>query len=75
MHDSISGFEFHLQMQITIKEGNFNLRKWISNCAEIMGKINSFEEKSLTRKLFSLINFIKFWVFCGTLKLMNCSLI
>ena len=48
MNDSISGsdssekcFEFYLRMKTTLKEGNFNLRKRISNCAEIMEKMNS----------------------------------
>ena len=27
------------------RRGNFNLIKWISNCAEIMEKINSYEEQ------------------------------
>ena len=45
MDDSIGGsdssekcFEFYLQMKTILKEGNFNLQKWISNCAEIMEK-------------------------------------
>ena len=45
MNDSISGsdfsekcFEFYLRMETILKEGNFNLRIWISNWAEIMEK-------------------------------------
>ena len=78
MDASISGsdssekcFEFYLRMKAILNEGNLNLRKWISNCAKII----SSRSKSLARKLFTLISFIKFWVFCGTLKLINCSLI
>ena len=33
-----------------------------------MEKINLLEEQEFARKLLTLINFIKFWVFCGTLK-------
>ena len=29
-------FEFCLRMKTILKEGNFNLRKWISSCDEIM---------------------------------------
>ena len=43
MDDSISGsdfpekcLEFYFRMKTILKEGNFNLRKWISNCAEII---------------------------------------
>ena len=45
MDDSISGsdcseklFEFCLRMKTIRKEENFNLQKWISNCAKIIGK-------------------------------------
>ena len=67
-------FEFYLRMKTVLKEGKFNLRKWISNCDEIMEKLILSRNKSLARKLFTLINFIKFWILCGTLKMMNCSL-
>ena len=57
MDDSISGsnssekcFEFYLRMKTILKEGNFNLRKWISSCAETMEKINSFEEQEFGEK-------------------------
>ena len=77
MDDSISGsnssekcFEFYLRMKTILKEGNFNLRKWISSCAEIMEKINSFEEQEFGEKSVQV-----FWIFCGTLKMMICSLI
>ena len=74
MNDSISGsdssekcFEFYLRMKTTLKEGNFNLRKRISNCAEIMEKINSFEEQEFSEKIVDLDKFHKvlgiFWNF------------
>ena len=50
MDFSISGsdssencFEFYLRMKVILSEGNLNLRKWISNCVEIMEKKNFFE--------------------------------
>ena len=72
--DSLSGsdssekcFEFYLRMKTTLKEGNFNLRKRISNCAEIMEKINSFEEQEFSEKIVDLDKFHKvlgiFWNF------------
>ena len=70
MNDSISGsyssekcFEFYLRMKTTLKEGNFNLRKRISNCAEIMEKINSFEEQEFSEKIVDLDKFHKVLVF------------
>ena len=61
MDDSISGsdfsekcFEFYLRMKTILNEGNFNLRKRISNCAEIMAKINSFEEQEFGEKIVHL---------------------
>ena len=66
MNDSISDcdcsekcFEFYLPMKIILKEGNFNLQKWISNCTEIMEKINSFKEQECDEKIFQLNNFHK----------------
>ena len=66
MDDSISGsdssekyLEFYLRMKPYLKEGNFNLRKWISNCAEIMEKINSFEEQEFDEKTVHLDKFHK----------------
>ena len=41
------------------KKGNFNLRKWISNCAEIMEKINSFEEQEFGEKIVHIDKFHK----------------
>ena len=41
------------------KRGNFNLRKWISNCAEIMEKINSFEEQEFGEKIVHIDKFHK----------------
>ena len=41
-------------MKTILKEGNFNLRKWISNCAEITEKINSFEEQEFVEKIVHL---------------------
>ena len=68
--DSLSGsdssekcFEFYLRMKTTLKEGNFNLRKRISNCAEIMEKINSFEEQEFSEKIVDLDKFHKVLVF------------
>ena len=58
MDDSISGsdcseklFEFCLRTKTIRKEENFNLQKWISNCAKIIGKINSFEEQEFGEKI------------------------
>ena len=66
MNDSISDcdcsekcFEFYLPMKRIQKEGNFNLQKWISNCNEIMEKINSFKEQECDEKMFQLNNFHK----------------
>ena len=58
MDFSISGsdssencFEFYLRMKAILNEGNLNLRKWISNCAEIMEKKNFFEEQEFGEKI------------------------
>ena len=66
MDDSISGtdfsekcFEFYLRIKTILKEGNFNLRKRISNYAEIMVKINSFEEQEFGEKIIHLDQFHK----------------
>ena len=74
MDDSISGcvcsekyFRFYLWMKTVVKEGNFNLHKRISNCAEMTGKINSFEEQEFGEKIVHLDHFHKvlgiFWHF------------
>ena len=42
-----------------LKEGNFNLRKWISNCAEIVGKINPFEGQVFGEKIVYFDKFLK----------------
>ena len=76
MDDSISGsdssekcFEFYIRMKAVLKEGNINLQKWISNCAEVMEKVNSFEEQEFGEKIvhpdkfhkvLGILNFIKF---------------
>ena len=64
MNDSISDSassekccEFYLRMKTILKKGNFILRKWISNCAEIMEKINSFEDQEFGGKI---VHFDKF---------------
>ena len=66
MDDFLSGsdssekcVEFYLRMKTILKEGNFNFRKWISNCAEIMEKINSFEEQEFDGKIVPLDKFHK----------------
>ena len=45
MDDSISGsdssekcFESYLRIKTILTEGNFTLRKWVSDCAETMEK-------------------------------------
>ena len=50
-------FEFYLRMKTILKEGNFNLQKWISNCAEIVGQINSCEEQEFSKKIVHLDKF------------------
>ena len=52
-------FEFYLRMKTILKEENFNLQKWISDCAEIMEKINSFEEQQFDKKIVPLDKFHK----------------
>ena len=47
-------FEFYLRMKTILKRGNFNLRKWISNCGEITEKIKSFEEQEFGEKIVHL---------------------
>ena len=79
MDDSINGsdssekcFQFYLRMKSILKEGNFNIQKWISNCAEMMEKINSFEEQEFGEKT---VHLDKVLGILWNLKLMNCSLI
>ena len=50
MDDSISGsqtsndsFDFYLTVKTMMKEGGFNLRKWITNDYDLQQKINNFE--------------------------------
>ena len=84
MDDSISGsdfsekcLEFYFRMKTILKEWNFSLQNGFLIVLKLLIKkeLIPSKNKSLARKFFILINFIKFWVFCGTLKLMNCSLI
>ena len=82
MGDSISGsdcsekcFESHLRMKTILKEGNFNSENGFLIVLKLCEKLIPSRNKSLARRLFTLLNYIKFWVFCGTWKLMNCSLI
>ena len=62
-------------MKTILKEWDFNLRKWISNCAEIMDKINSFQEQEFGEKIVNLDKIHKVLGILWDLKLMNCSFI
>ena len=65
--------EFCLRMKAILKEGTLTSENGFLIVPKLWKKSIPSRNKSLARKLFTLINFIKFWVFCGTLKLMNCS--
>ena len=54
-----NALNFIYEWKQSLKKGNFNLRKWISNCAEIMEKMNSFEEQELGEKTLHFDIFYK----------------
>ena len=43
VHDFENGFDYYLFIKILMKEGRFELKKWTTNCASLLKKINEFE--------------------------------